>query len=148
MLGEHVGESTGRITGMRVLPTEGQQVWLEVSVQGQGTLLGQPITDIGTYRQTLRSGALHGEGHVVMLTPDGSLADWVGGGGGRPTGPGLATSYGVYGAFQGATGALARLLTVATAIEYEIAEDGAYRWTMWEWTGAGVAQPAAAGARV
>ena len=97
MLGEHVGESTGRITGMRVLPTEGQQVWLEVSVQGQGTLLGQPITDIGTY--------------------------------------------------QGATGALARLLTVATAIEYEIAEDGAYRWTMWEWTGAGVAQPAAAGAR-
>ena len=144
MLGERLGESSGRITGMRVLPTEGQQVWLEASFQGQVTVLGQPITDIGTYRQTMRGGALHGEGHVVMLTPDGSLADWVGGGVGQPTGPGLSASYGVYGAFQGATGALERLLRVATAIEYEVEEDGAYRWTLWEWTGARVG--AAAGA--
>ena len=144
MLGERLGESSGRITGMRVLPTEGQQVWLEASFQGRGTLLGQPITDIGTYRQTVRSGSLHGEGHVVMLTPDGSLADWVGGGVGKPTGPGLSASYGVYGSFHGATGALERLLSVATAIEYEVEEDGAYRWTLWQWTGARVG--AAAGA--
>ena len=142
MLGEKLGESAGKITGVRVLPTEAGQVKLEVSFQGQGTLLGQPITDIGTYRQTMRGGALHGEGHVVMLTPTGDLADWVGGGVGKPTGPGLSASYGVYGSFQGATGALERLLTIATAIEYEVAEDGAYRWTLWEWTGAGVAQAA------
>src|SRR4051794_36621365 len=126
MLGDKLGESSGRITGMRVLPTEGEQVYLEASFQGQGTLLDLPITDVGTYRQTMRGGSLHGEGHVVMLTADGALGDWLGGGVGRPTGPGLSASYGVYGSFQGATGGLARLLSVATAIEYEVEQDGAY----------------------
>ena len=36
MLGELLGESSGRITGTRVLPTEGQQVKVEVSFQGSG----------------------------------------------------------------------------------------------------------------
>lgn len=124
------------MSGMRVLPSEGQQVYLEASFQGQGMLLGQPITDIGTYRQTMRGEALHGEGHVVMLASDGALADWVGGGVGKPTGPGLSASYGVYGSFQGATGALERLLSVATAIEYEVEQDSSYRWTLWQWAGA------------
>lgn len=97
MLGDKLGESSGKLGGMRVLPSEGQQVYLEASFQGQGTLLGQTISDVGTYRQTLRGGALHGEGHVVMLTPDGAIADWIGGGVGKPTGPGLSASYGVYG---------------------------------------------------
>jgi hypothetical protein len=137
MLGERLGESAGKITGTRVLPTEGQQVKLEVSFQGQGTLLGQPITDFGTYWQTIRpGGVLQGQGHVVMLTPAGELADWVGGGIGRPLGAGFKATYGVYGHFDSAQGALARLATAATAIEYEVEEDGSYRWQLWEWTGA------------
>lgn len=48
---------------------------------------------------------------------------------------GYSASYGVYGAFQTASEKLARLNRVATAIEYEVAEDGSYRWTACEWTG-------------
>ena len=94
MLGERLGESSGKFTSTRVLPSEGHQVWLEVSFQGRGTLLGQEITDTGTYRQTFYpGGVLHGEGHVLMLSKDGDVADWVGGGVGRQTGPGYQASF-------------------------------------------------------
>ena len=81
-------------------------------------------------------GVLRGEGHVVMMTANGEIGDWVGGGIGRPIGAGFKATYGVYGYFDSAQGALARLEAVATAIEYEVEEDGSYRWQMWEWTGA------------
>ena len=50
VLGERLGESSGKFTGIRVLPSDGEHVWLEVSFQGRGTLLGREITDTGTYR--------------------------------------------------------------------------------------------------
>ncbi len=144
MLGERLGESSGRITGTRVLPSEGQQIKIEVSFQGQGTILGERITDFGTYSQTMRpGGVLYGERHVLMMIPTGDIADWVGGGVGRPIGAGFKASYGVYGAFHSAHGALERLGTIATAIEYETEEDGSYRWQLWEWTGARVGAAAA-----
>src|SRR4030081_373989 len=34
MLGDRLSESSGKITSTRVLPSEGQQVWIEVSFQG------------------------------------------------------------------------------------------------------------------
>ena len=139
MLGDKLGEASGTFTSIRVLPTEGQQVWLEVSFQGQGTLLGQEISDTGTYRQTIRpGGVLYGEGHVLMMSPTGDVADWLGGGVGRLTGPGHQASYGVTGSFHAATGALAAVTEVADVIEYEVEEDGSYHWTMWAWTGTGV----------
>jgi hypothetical protein len=135
MLGERLGESRGRIIGARVLPSEAQQVWMEVSFQGHGTLLGQEINDTGTYRQTVRpGGVLYGEGHVLMMSTAGDIVDWVGGGVGRPTGPGYQASYGVWGSAQTTSKKLARLGQVADVIEYEVEEDGSYRWTMWEWT--------------
>ncbi len=51
-LGDQIGEASGRVTGTRVItPMVGtqQQARIEVSFQGSGTLLGQNITDIGTY---------------------------------------------------------------------------------------------------
>jgi hypothetical protein len=148
MLGQKLGGSSGKIIGMRVLPSDGQQVYVEVSFQGRGTLLGQDFTDVGTYQQTVRpGGVLYGEGHVLMMTATGDVADWIGGGVGKQLGAGFKASYGVYGAFQSASGKLEQLTTAATAIEYEIDEDGSYRWQAWEWTGAGVPQPAGAAAR-
>ena len=137
MLGDVIGQCTGRVTGIRVLPTEGQYARLEVSLQGEGSLLDQPFTDFGAYVQTVRpGGVLQGEAHNVMITANGEVADWFGGGVGRKTGPGFQSTYGAYGRFESAQGALARLETVATAIEYDVEEDGSYRWQMWEWTGA------------
>ena len=138
MLGEKLGESAGKITGVRVLSAAGPDTRLEASFQVRGTLLGVGITDFGTYEQVARpDGTLAGQGNAVMMTDEGEQLPWIGGGIGRPTGPGFAASFGVYGAFQQVGSAkLARLNRVATVIEYEIAEDGSYRWTCWEWTGA------------
>lgn len=148
MLGDRLGESAGKITSVRILPSEGEQVWLEVSFQGRGNLLGQEITDTGTYRQTIRrGGVLYGEGHVLMMSPAGDVVDWVGGGVGRPTGPGYKASFGVFGTAQTRSEKLGRLGEVANVIEYEVEEDGSYRWTMWEWTGGGLTESQAATAR-
>ena len=137
MLGEQLGESSGKVTGARVLSTEGQNSKVEVSFQGCGTLLGTEITDFGTYWQVVRPGGiLYGEGKVLMLTADGDMAPWAGFGVGRPTGPVPAASYGVCGAFEGASEKLARLNGVATAVEFEVAADSSYRWRLWEWKGA------------
>jgi len=56
-LGDQIGEASGTITGTRVIKSIGTQAQIEVSFQGSGTMLGQDITDIGTYWQTLRAGA-------------------------------------------------------------------------------------------
>ncbi len=141
MLGELIGECRGKIVGVRVMPPEGQHARVEVSLQGQGTLLGQPITDFGTYVQSVRpGGVLQGDAHNVMLSANGEVADWMGGGVGRPTGPGYKAIYGAYGRFDSAQGALSRAATVGTVVEYAVEEDGTYHWRMWEWTGPGDAK--------
>jgi hypothetical protein len=134
MLGELLGESAGTITGTRVLPSEGQQVKVEVSGQGSGQLLGEAMTDMFTYWQTVRPGGVfYGEGHVLLMTPSGEIAAWSGFGVGQPTGPSPAAHYAVCGSFQPTSGKLARLASVATATEYDVEQDGSYRWKMWEW---------------
>jgi hypothetical protein len=146
MLGERLGGGTGKITGTRVLPSEGQQVWLEAALQGEGTVLGQPVMLLASYRQTpLGGGTLRGEGKVLFLAADGGLADTVTGGTGHMLGAGFATSYGWYGSAVSAQGSLAQLAEAAIVGEYEIAADGSATWEMWAWTGARV--PMAAGAR-
>ena len=139
MLGEPLGSGSGKVTGTRVLPSDGQQVWLEVSIQGEGTMLNQAITLLGTYKQTVQAGGvLRGEGHVLYMTADGAIADWVGGGVGQVTGAGFKASYGVYGAFQSAQGSLTRLAATANVGEYEVEEDGSFSFQHFAWTGARV----------
>jgi hypothetical protein len=48
MLGEQIGEETGQITTMRVLPAEGAGSTVEVSFQSSGTLLSAHVNDMGT----------------------------------------------------------------------------------------------------
>lgn len=76
---------------------------------------------------------LYGEGQVVFITPEGEIASWKGFGVGRPTGPSPAARYAVCGSFFTTAKGLVRLHTVATVLEYELDQNGAYRWTMWEW---------------
>jgi hypothetical protein len=134
-LGDQIGEASGRITGTRVItPVVGAPAQMEVAFQGSGTMLGQQITDVGTYWQTLRpGGVLYGEGDNLFLTADGESAQWTGFGVGKPTGPFPAGHFAVCGSAQTDSQALGRLNEVATAIEYDVGEDGSYRWTAWEW---------------
>src|SRR5207244_3167437 len=136
MLGELISETSGKLTGMRRLPSEGGQVKVEASAQGSGKLLGQDVTVIGTYWQTVRpDGTLYGEGGALLLTADGGIASFAGAGVGKPTGPGFKTSYAVYGRMESAPPSMARLTTVAIAGEYEIEEDGSFTFLLWEWKG-------------
>ncbi len=134
MLGELILEGSGKITGARVLPSEGTMPKLEVSCQGSGKLLGQEETEFITYWQTIRPGGeLYGEGQKITITQDGEMVTWKGFGVGRPTGKGFAASYRVAGSYQTASKKLARLNGLVTVIEYEVDEGGNYSYKEWEW---------------
>ena len=133
-LGEQLGTASGTITGTRVLAPEGQQLKVEGSFAGRGTLLGEDIADFGTYWQTVRpGGVLYGEGDVLWLTNDGESARWWGFGVGHPTGPPPAGHFAVCGSVQTESQRLARLNSVATVVEYDVDTEGNYNWTLWEW---------------
>jgi hypothetical protein len=134
-LGEQIGESSGRITGTRVItPLGTQQALIEVSFQGSGTILGHDVTEIGTYTQTLKPrGVLYGEGDVIYITGDGESAHWSGFGVGRPTGPMPAAHFAVCGSAETESHALRRLNEIATVSEYDVDQEGNYRYTTWEW---------------
>jgi hypothetical protein len=134
MLGEQIGELTGQITGMRVLPDEGHGAKVEVSFQQSGTLLGVHVNDMGTYVSVTRpDGTLFGDGQGVTMTEDGEMATWRGQGVGRFTGRGGAVSYrgAVY--FQTTSERLARLNSMAVVFEYETDESGKTTAKDYEW---------------
>jgi hypothetical protein len=138
MLSEQIGEASGTVTGVRVLSAEGDASKMEISFRGRGELLGIAITDIGTFVQTTKPGGVLAteSSNVLFLSDDGEVASWTGFGVGRPTGPGFSSSWGVAGSMQTSSQKLSRLNAVATLVEYEVEEDGSYRWKAWEWTGA------------
>ena len=133
-LGDQLGEASGRITSNRVVAPLGAQAQIEVAFQGSGRMLGQDITDIGTYVQTVRpGGVLYGEGDVLFLSSEGESVHWRGFGVGRPTGAFPAGHFAVCGSAQTESQTLSRLNEVATVVEFDVEQDGSYHWTLWEW---------------
>src|SRR5438128_11046703 len=83
MLGEQVGEETGKVTVRRVLPSDGNPK-VEVSFQNAGKLLGIEVRTMGTYTAPIRSdGSLYGEGQGIATGKNGETATWRGAGAGR-----------------------------------------------------------------
>ncbi|TAN33280.1 hypothetical protein EPN29_05845 [bacterium] len=139
MLGEVLGEGGGKMIGTKLLPPEGPEFKIEASTQGAGKLLGEDVTELTTYWQTMRpEGSLYGEGRVLFMTSKGESLLWKGFGVGRPTGPPPAARFAVCGAFQTVPARFERLLGAATVTEYVIEADGSYHYKTQEW----VAQPA------
>ena len=69
MLGEMIGDGKGKIANIRVLPSEGAGPRMEVSFQGAGKLLGQDMTELGTYIATLMpNGVFQGAGQGLITT--------------------------------------------------------------------------------
>jgi hypothetical protein len=54
MLGEKLGELRGKVTGQRVLPTDGPNPKVETSFEISGALLGVDATMLGTYWSVVR----------------------------------------------------------------------------------------------
>ncbi len=132
MLGDNLGEETGKITGQRVLPSDGPPT-VETSFQAAGSICGVNHTTIGTYQATMRpDGNLYGEGQGMVMTADGGSAAWKGSGLGK-FGPGGAVSYrgAIY--YQTESPSLQRLNGVAVIFEYDIDGDGNTVGRFWEW---------------
>jgi hypothetical protein len=86
-LGEIIEESSGKITGERVLDVEIPK--METSFAIEGNYKGTPCTDVGTYTSVLKEGVLHGGGQGIVTSKDGmGVATWTGQEVGRFTGPG------------------------------------------------------------
>lgn len=134
MLGEQIGEETGEITGIRVLPDGGAGSRVEVSFQANGILMGAPVTNRGTYVSEARpDGTLFGDGRGVTMTGEGEMATWHGQGVGRFTGHGSGVSFrgAIY--FQSTAERLAPLNSVAALFEYESDENGKTVDRTYEW---------------
>ena len=132
MLGEQVGEETGKVLGRRVLPGDGSPK-VEVSFQTTGKLLGIDTRNMGTYTACIRAdGSLYGEGQGITMGKNGEAANWRGAGAGRLLGGGAVSYRGaIY--FESQSEKWKRLNTVALVFEYEADAEGNTSTKSWEW---------------
>jgi hypothetical protein len=131
MLGELIGENTGKRIVRRVLSTTPPTV--EVSFEDSGKMLGLATTGFGTYTSVVRAdGTIYGEGQGATFTAEGEMAAWKASGQGK-FGPGGSISYRGILYFQTASQKLARLNAAPAVFEYEVDPEGKTRTKMWEW---------------
>jgi len=133
MLGEKIGEMSGKITSQRVLSVADGGLKMESSFQATGTLLGTKVKEIGTYSTVFRAdGTQYGQGEGVMMLSDGKTATWTGHGVGTTNKDGTASYRGsIY--YQSTPQEWSRLNKVAVLFEYEIDAEGDTHSQYWEW---------------
>ena len=137
MLGEKMGDFRGRITGQRILQSDGLVPKFETSAETSGTILGIEAKVMATYWSVLRpDGHLYGEcpDQGVVITKDGETATYRASGLGKASGQGSAVSFRGMAYFQTRSQKLARLNEVAFAFEWDVDEHGDGRWQLWAWT--------------
>ena len=131
MLGEMIGETTGRRIVRRVVSTDPLRV--EVSFEDSGKMLGVNTTGFGTYTSAVRpDGSIYGEGEGAFMTQDGELVTWKGSGLGTFKERGAVSYRGIL-YYQTASQKLARLNKVPAVFEYEIDPEGKTQAKSWEW---------------
>jgi len=132
MLGEQLGELRGKRTFRRVLSVE-EGFKLEVAFESKGKFAGADVMEIGTYWSATRpGGGLYGEGQGVVMSQDGEVATWKGGGIGKVTGGGAVSFRGaIY--YSTASQKLARLDGIAAVFEFDVDADGNTHSKIWEW---------------
>lgn len=133
MLGEKIGEMSGKINSERVLSVADGGLKMESSFRATGSLLGENVNETGTYWTVVRpDGTLYGEGQGVMILKDGKMATWTGHGVGLTKEDGSASYRGTI-FFQTMPPQWSRLNKVGVLFEYEIDGEGNTRSDYWEW---------------
>jgi hypothetical protein len=131
MLGDMLGESTGKRLVRRVLATEPPSA--EISFEDSGKMLGTSTTGFGTYTSVVRAdGSIYGEGQGVMMTQDGEMISWKGSGLGKFKDKGAVSYRGIL-YYRTASQKLARLNNAAGVFEYEVDAAGNTVTKIWEW---------------
>ena len=117
MLGDKIGEGTGKITSQRVLANPGCGPKMESSFQANG-FAWREVQGDGHLPTVVRpDGTLFGEGQGIITTADGKLATWTGHGVGTMNKDGTASYRGaIY--YQTTPPKLARLNKAAVMFEY------------------------------
>ena len=133
MLGEKIGEMSGKITSQRVLSVADGGLKMESTFQANGTMLGAKVKETGTYSTVFRAdGTQYGQGEGVMMLKDGKIATWTAHGVGTANKDGTASYRGsIY--YQTMPPKWSRLNKVAVLFEYEIDAEGNTHSQYWEW---------------
>lgn len=131
MLGEKIGEATGKRLVRRVLSVNPPTA--EVSFEDSGNFFGIPVTGMGTYTSVVRAdGSILGSGQGISMTEDGEGVTWTGTGVGH-FGPGGSISYRGMLFMQTESKKLSRLNNACAAFEYEVDAGGGTKSQLWEW---------------
>ena len=131
MLGELIGETTGRRLLRRVLSVDPPNA--EVSFEDSGKMLGVNVSGFGTYSSVVRNdGSIYGEGQGVTMTQDGEMISWKGSGVGKFKEKGAVSYRGIL-YYQTASQKLARLNSAPGVFEYEVDPEGKTQTKVWEW---------------
>jgi hypothetical protein len=134
MLGDIIYEQKGKISGYRVLDTEGPTI--ETTITGTGIINGIEVTDIVTYwskpSKESDGKTFSAEGQGIISTNDGEMISWKGYGIGRYNGRNRTDRGSVF--FKTSTnGKLAFLNNKIGVFEYEADENGDTNGKIWEW---------------
>jgi hypothetical protein len=131
MLGELIGENTGKRIVRRVLETNPPTV--EVSFEESGKILGTATSGFGTYTSVVRAdGSIYGEGQGAVFTADGELIAWKGSGQGKFGARGAVSYRGIL-YFQTTSPKFARMNGAPGVFEYEVDPEGKTHTRIWEW---------------
>ena len=130
MLGEQIGEETGKVTGFRVVDAAGPKV--EVSFQATGRILGHDYRGRASYWSQMQPGGfLYGEGQGLYMAADG-MAVWKGQGTGKlKLGGGVSYRGAIH--FSDAKGSLAKLAGMVGVFEHDTDADDNLVSKVWEW---------------
>ncbi len=131
MLGDKIGEVTGRRVSRRLLSVDPPTA--EVTFEDSGELFGVATVGTGTYTSVVRAdGSLFGTGQGMIMTAEGEAVTWTGTGLGH-LGPAGSVSYRGMLFFRTTSKKLARLNNACGAFEYEVDPKGGTVSKMWEW---------------
>ena len=132
MLGEQIGEESGKVMVRRVVSVDGGTK-VEVTVQGTGKLLGVETRNTVTYCAGIRpDGSLYGEAQGLVVGKGGEQATFKAQGVGKLR-DGGAVSYRGATYYYSDSPNFRRLNAVATVFEYEADADGNTKNKLWEW---------------
>lgn len=134
MLGEILYQEKGKTTGMRVLSSEGGEVKVEITLQTEGEILGQPQKSTWTYwSKTRADGSIYGEGIGIMVTKDGDRINLIGNGATKAMGADGSIRYrgAIY--FHTSSQKLSKLNGATGVHEYDVDGQGNTAAKVWEW---------------
>jgi hypothetical protein len=122
MIGEMLGELTGKVVNQRIVHHYGSELKIEKTMESKGKILGEEVTLLATFSM----------GHGVLMTKSGGKVTANGSGISVPgAGPGIHMRGSRY--MQTDVPALSRLNNVVVLFEIEIGPDGTVKDKMWEW---------------